>query len=103
MLDFSLADIMTRGSTTVFEQGWCDEKSIEHMGESGLRTIVGPVASSSNFMTKDGRNVYYNMHEQQAYDRLQYVMDTRQKYDGAYDGRMTVALYLGQVDCCTPK
>lgn len=103
VLDFSLADIMTRGSTTVFEQGWCDEKSIEHMGESGLRTIVGPVASSSNFMTKDGRNVYYNMHEQQAYDRLQYVMDTRQKYDGAYDGRMTVALYLGQVDCCTPE
>lgn len=103
VLDFSLADIMTRGSTTVFEQGWCDEKSIEHMGESGLRTIVGPIASSASFMTKDGRTVYYDMHEKQAYERLQYVLDTREKYDGKYDGRMTVALYLGQVDCCTPE
>lgn len=103
VLRFSLADIMTRGTTTVFEQGACTDNAIQIMGESGLRVIVGPHSASGHFLTKDGRTVYYEMDEANAFKRLEYTMDVYEQYHGAYDGRMSVAINLGQVDCCTEE
>ncbi len=102
ILDFSLADIITKGSTTVFELGFGSETMVEKIGRSGLRAYIGPMARSGVFMTKDGRTVHYEWDEPAAFQRLEETLARYERYDNSFGGRIKIALYPGQADTCTP-
>lgn len=103
VLQFSIAEVMKTGSTTVFEQGFGDEDTIQTIGESGVRAIVGPLANSQRFCTHNGISVDYEPNPMDPQKRLQYVMDMYEKYHDDYEGRMDIAMYLGQADTCHPE
>ena len=100
---FSLAEIMTKGTTTFFELGQGSEEMIRIIGESGMRCYVAPRSESASFMTKDGRTVHYEWDEPKAYQRLEEALRLREQYDGSYHDRIRIALYPGKADTCTPN
>lgn len=102
VFNFSLSDILTKGSTTIFELGLGTEEMVEVIGNSGIRAYVGLMARSGVFMSKDGRKVHYEWDEPEAFKRLEVTLKRREKYDGSFNGRIKIALYPGQVDTCTP-
>lgn len=101
VFQFSLADILVRGSTTIFELGLGTPEMVETIGESGIRAYVGLMARSGVFMTKDGYKPYYEWDEPNAFRRLEETMKRKEDYDGSYEGRIHIGLYPGQVDTCT--
>jgi len=98
---FSLSDILTRGSTTIFELGLGNPEMVEEIGKSGMRAYVGVMARSGVFMTKDGNRPHYEWDEPNAFRRLEETMRRKETYDGSFDGRIRIGLYPGQVDTCT--
>lgn len=101
VFQFSLADLMTRGSTTVFELGLGTPEMVETIGRSGLRAYVGLMARSGVFMTKDGFKPYYEWDEPNAFRRLEETLRRKEEYDGSFQDRIRIAFYPGQVDTCT--
>jgi len=101
VFNFSLADIMTRGSTTIFELGLASSEMVETIGRSGIRAYIGPLARSGVFMTKDGFKPHYEWDEPNAFRRLEETLRRKEAYDGAFNDRIRIALYPGQVDTCT--
>lgn len=102
VFQFSLAEILRKGSTTIFELGLASDEMIQMIGSSGIRAYVGPMARSCVFMTKDGKTVHYEWDEPKAFDRLEETVEKFEKFDNSYDGRMKIALYPGQADCAVP-
>jgi cytosine/adenosine deaminase-related metal-dependent hydrolase len=102
VFNFSLSDILTKGSTTIFELGLGTEEMVEAIGNSGIRAYIGLMARSGVFMSKDGRKVHYEWDEPEAFRRLAVTLQRREKYDDSFSGRIKIALYPGQVDTCTP-
>lgn len=100
---FSLSEILKKGSTTIFELGRGTEPMVQALGESGIRAYIGTMARSCVFMTKDGKNVYYEWDETEAFKRLEYCQTMHEKYTGSYNDRIHLALYPGQADCVTPE
>ncbi|HIW14042.1 MAG TPA: amidohydrolase family protein [Firmicutes bacterium] len=102
VLQFSLGDIMVRGSTTIFELGLGSPEMVEAIGQTGIRAYIGLMARAGVFMTKDGFKPYYEWDEPNAFKRLEETLRRRDQYDGSFDGRIHIGLYPGQVDTCTP-
>jgi len=102
VFQFSLAEILRKGSTTIFELGFASDEMIQLIGDFGIRSYVGPMARSCVFMTKDGKSVHYEWDEPQAFKRLEETVDKFHKFDNKFNGRMKIALYPGQADCVTP-
>jgi cytosine/adenosine deaminase-related metal-dependent hydrolase len=100
-LQFALAELMTKGTTTVFEQGDGYDDIVETLGASGLRVVYGPGTATTRFTTRDGRSVHYEDRGQdKGFAGLEKMLELRKKYDGAYDGRVTIAMNLWQADTC---
>jgi cytosine/adenosine deaminase-related metal-dependent hydrolase len=103
MFELAIAELMSKGTTTVFHQGYGLDDVVNTLGESGLRVIYGHGASTSRFTSQDGRSVaYVNKPEGKDFEDLHAAMKLREKYNGAFDGRMTIAMALNQADTCSP-
>ena len=82
VLQFSLGDIMVRGSTTIFELGLGSPEMVEAIGQTGIRAYIGLMARAGVFMTKDGFKPYYEWDEPNAFKRLEETLRRRDQYDG---------------------
>ncbi|MDR1944133.1 MAG: amidohydrolase family protein [Synergistaceae bacterium] len=104
MFELAIAELMSKGTTTVFHQGYGLDDVVKTLGESGLRVVYGHGASTTRFTSQDGKSVTYAPKPKgKDFEDLHAAMELRAKYDGAFDGRMTIAMSLNQADTCSPE
>lgn len=102
VIEYSIIEVLKSGATTVFELGSGDGRAVNLIGDSGIRAYIGTMSRCASFGTDDGKKVTYRWDEAAAYDRLQDAVKLWEEYNGTYDRRISIALYPGQSDTCTP-
>ncbi|MBI3977946.1 MAG: amidohydrolase family protein [Chloroflexi bacterium] len=101
-IDFSMAEILKTGCTTVCELGGFGDYAVQRAGESGLRMYVGPGFRSGRWFTDDGRTVKYEWDEAAGEEGLRRAVAFVEKHQGAYGDRIRGIISPAQVDTCTP-
>ena len=100
-LDFSSAELIMSGTTTVFSMDPMPEYNMERAAEIGLRMYVGPTFRSGRWYTPDGRQVLYDWDEQAGIDGLARAIEFIERNDGAHGGVIRGMLCPMQIDTCT--
>ena len=100
-LDFSSAELLMSGTTTVFSMDLMPEYNMERAAEIGLRMYVAPAFRSGRWYTPDGVQVLYDWDEQAGLDGLSRAVQFIERNDGAYDGLIRGMLCPMQIDTCT--
>ena len=104
MTEFSLAELLSKGVTTVFVKGNGDEDVIDRVGKSGVRAVYSPVVSSCRLSRWERKKLIYEKQRgNHGISDLEQVKKLREKYEGSYDGRMSIALGLRSSDTCDPE
>lgn len=104
MYCFSIGELLAKGTTTVFQQGFGLDNAVIPLGESGIRAIYGQMCSDTRFCCENGyRATYSSKPGGQGIRDLEDNMQLRKKYNGSYDGRMTIAIDLHAADTCSPE
>ena len=101
---FALADALRHGCTTIVEVGRIGSDAfLKIVGEMGVRAYVGPGFRSASWsVTSDGKFEYL-WDEEGGFKGLDRAVDFIEKYNGAYDGRISGMLYPMQADTCTSE
>ena len=102
-VDFSMAELLRGGVTTVMEIGGASEYVAARAGEYGLRVYVGQSFRSGRWLTRDGRRVQWEWNEEQGRRGLAHALEIHKKYDGAHGDLVRCFLSPAQVDTCTPE
>jgi 5-methylthioadenosine/S-adenosylhomocysteine deaminase len=102
-IDFSMAELLRGGVTTVMEIGGQGEYVVERAAHSGLRVYMGLAFRSGRWLTRDGRRVAWEWHEEQGREGLRRAVDFYKKYDGAHGDLVRCYFSPAQVDTCTPE
>lgn len=101
---FSMAELMSKGVTCVYAKGNADEEVLKIIGESGIRSVYAPMAADSRIIKEDSRELNYEkLSEVYGKDILEKTMSFREKYEGAYEGRLSVALGFESSDTCSEE
>jgi len=100
-VDYSMAELLHGGATTVMEIGPLPEYAAEKAIEAGLRLYMGAGYRSGRWYTPDGRQVVYEWNEEAGQRGLQHAIKFIQEYDGVGDGLVKGFLSPVQVDTCT--
>lgn len=100
-VDYSMAELMHGGATTVMEIGPLPEYTAQKAIEAGLRLYMGPGYRSGRWYTPDGKQVLYEWDEEAGRQGLQRAISFIKEYDGAGDGLVKGFLSPVQVDTCT--
>jgi cytosine/adenosine deaminase-related metal-dependent hydrolase len=100
-VDFSVAELLHGGATTVLEMGPLPEYTVERAIAAGIRLYMGPMFRSGRWYTPDGRLVAYEWDEGAGRDGLRRAIRFVEQYDGAGDGLIKGFLSPAQVDTCT--
>lgn len=104
MYKFSIGELLSKGTTTVFQQGFGLDEAVIPLGESGIRAIYGQMCSDTRFCCENGyRATYAKKTEGIGIKNLEENMDLRKRYNGSYDGRMTIAIDLHAADTCSTE
>jgi len=102
-IDFSMAELLRGGVTTVLEIGRHGEAVVERAGRFGLRVYVGPTFRSGRWRTPDGRRVVWEWDEDAGRQGLARAAQFLEKHDGAHGDLVRVCLAPAQVDTCTAE
>ena len=102
-VDFSMAELLRGGVTTVLEIGGQGEYVIERAAHYGLRVYMGLSFRSGRWLTRDGRRVEWEWHEDQGREGLKRAVELHQKYDGAHGDLVRCYFSPAQIDTCTPE
>jgi 5-methylthioadenosine/S-adenosylhomocysteine deaminase len=102
-VDFSMAELLRGGVTTVLEIGQLGEHVVERAGRFGLRVYVGLSFRSGRWLTPDGRRVRWEWDEARGQEGLRRALAFHDAHDGAHGGRVRACLAPAQVDTCTPE
>jgi 5-methylthioadenosine/S-adenosylhomocysteine deaminase len=102
-IDFSMAELLRGGVTTVMEIGGQGEYVVERAAHYGLRVYMGLAFRSGRWLTRDGRRVAWEWHEEQGREGLRRAVDFYKKYDGAHGDLVRCYFSPAQVDTCTPE
>jgi cytosine/adenosine deaminase-related metal-dependent hydrolase len=102
-VDFSMAELLRGGVTTVLEIGGQGEYVVERAGHYGLRVYLGLAFRSGRWLTRDGRRVVWEWDEEAGRQGLRRALDFLGKHDGAHGDLVRCALSPAQVDTCTPE
>jgi 5-methylthioadenosine/S-adenosylhomocysteine deaminase len=104
-VDFSMAELLRGGVTTVLEIGQLGEHVVERAGHFGLRVYLGQSFRSGRWLTKDGRRVHWEWDEERGRGRegLARALAFHDRFDGAHGGLVRSCLAPAQVDTCTPE
>lgn len=100
---FSVVELLKGGTTTVFQIDPWNQEILETIASSGIRTYMGYGYKSGGWYTDDGNQVRYRWDEEAGKKGLRRAAELFGQYNGAYDGRVNVALCPMQVDTCTPE
>ncbi len=102
-VDFSMAELLRGGVTTVLEIGQLGEHVAERAGRFGLRVYVGLSFRSGRWLAPDGRRVRWEWDEARGREGLRRALAFHDAHDGAHEGRVRCCLAPAQVDTCTPE
>ena len=101
-VDFSMAELLRGGVTTVMEIGGASEYVATRAADYGLRVYVGHAFRSGRWLTRDGRRVQWEWDEEQGLRGLAQAIEIHKKYDGAHGDLVRCFFSPAQVDTCTP-
>jgi 5-methylthioadenosine/S-adenosylhomocysteine deaminase len=102
-VDFSMAELLRGGVTTVLEIGQLGEHVAERAGHFGLRVYFGLSFRSGRWLTKDGRRVQWEWDEERGRQGLARALALHDRVDGAHGGLVRCCIAPAQVDTCTPE
>jgi cytosine/adenosine deaminase-related metal-dependent hydrolase len=102
-VDFSMAELLRGGVTTVLEIGSLGEHVVQQAGRFGLRVYLGLSFRSGRWLTPDGRRVRWEWDEPAGRRGLARALAFHDAHDGAHGGLVRCCLAPGQVDTCTPE
>ncbi len=102
-VDFSMAELLRGGVTTVLEIGQLGEHVAERAGHYGLRVYFGLSFRSGRWLTRDGRRVHWEWDEERGRQGLARALALHDRLDGAHGGLVRCCLAPAQVDTCTPE
>ncbi len=101
-VDFSMAELLRGGVTTVMEIGGLGECVVERAGHYGLRVYLGLTFRSGAWRTRDGRRVEWLWDEEQGREGLRRALALHDKHDGAHGDLVRCFFAPAQIDTCTP-
>ena len=101
-VDFSMAELLRGGVTTVMEIGTLGDYVVERAPHYGLRVYMGQAFRSGRWLTKDGKRVEWEWNEEQGRQGLKRAMDFHTRWDGAHGGLVSCFVSPSQIDTCTP-
>ena len=101
-VDFSMAELLHGGVTTVMEIGGASEYVVARAADFGLRVYVGLAFRSGRWLTRDGRRVEWEWDEEQGRQGLARAIELHKRHDGAHGDLVRCFFSPAQVDTCTP-
>jgi cytosine/adenosine deaminase-related metal-dependent hydrolase len=102
-VDFSMAELLRGGVTTVLEIGGLAEHVVDRARHYGLRVYMGLSFRSGRWLTRDGRRVVWEWDEAAGRAGLQRAVDLFRKHDGAHGDLVRCCFSPAQVDTCSPE
>ena len=102
-VDFSMAELLRGGVTTVMEIGGLGDYVVERTAHYGLRVYMGLTFKSRRWLTRDGRRVTWEWDEGAGRKGLERAVDFYGKYDGAHGDLVRCFFAPAQIDACTPE
>jgi 5-methylthioadenosine/S-adenosylhomocysteine deaminase len=102
-VDFSMAELLRGGVTTVMEIGGLGDYVVERAAHYGLRVYMGLTFKSGRWLTRDGRRVMWEWDEAAGRKGLERAVDFHGKHDGAHGDLVRCFFAPAQIDTCTPQ
>ena len=102
-VDFSMAELLRGGVTTVMEIGGASEYVAARAADYGLRVYVGLAFRSGRWLTRDGRRVQWEWDEEQGRRGLAQAIEIHKRHDGAHGDLVRCFFSPAQVDTCTAE
>ena len=103
-VDFSMAELLRGGVTTVMEIGTLGEYVVERAAHYGLRVYMGQAFRSGRWLTRDGKRVEWEWNEEQGRQGLApRRSSSTSSYDGAHGDLVRCFFSPAQIDTCTPE
>jgi len=102
-VDFSMAELLRGGVTTVMEIGTLGEYVVERAPHYGLRVYMGQAFRSGKWLTKDGKRVEWEWNEEQGRQGLKRAIEFHKRWDGAHGDLVRCFVSPSQIDTCTPE
>ena len=102
-IDFSMAELLRGGVTTVMEIGPIGEYVVERAAHYGLRVYLGLGFRSGRWLTRDGKRVEWEWNEEAGRQGLRRAVDFHAKHDGAHGDLVRCFFAPAQIDTCTAE
>jgi 5-methylthioadenosine/S-adenosylhomocysteine deaminase len=102
-VDFSMAELLRGGVTTVLEIGRLGEYVVAQAARVGLRVYVGLAFRSGRWFTRNGRRVEWAWDEAGGREGLARALAFHDRYEGAHGDLVRCCLAPAQVDTCTAE
>jgi 5-methylthioadenosine/S-adenosylhomocysteine deaminase len=102
-IDFSMAELLRGGVTTVMEIGGHGEYVVERAGHFGLRAYVGLAFRSGRWLTRNGKRVLWEWDQDAGRQGLRRAIEFHRRHDGAHADRVRCFFAPAQIDTCTPE
>ena len=102
-VDFSMAELLRGGVTTVMEIGTLGEYVVERAPHYGLRVYMGQAFRSGRWLTRDGKRVEWEWNEEQGRAGLERAIAFHKRHDGAHGDLVRCFVSPSQIDTCTPE
>jgi cytosine/adenosine deaminase-related metal-dependent hydrolase len=100
-IDFSMAELLRGGVTTVLDIGRHPEVVAERAVHYGIRVYEGPSFRSGRWLTRDGRRVMWEWDEDAGRAGLRRAEAFLEQHDGAHGDFVRGCVSPAQVDTCT--
>jgi 5-methylthioadenosine/S-adenosylhomocysteine deaminase len=102
-VDFSMAEMLRGGITTVMEIGTLGEYVVERAARYGLRVYMGQTFRSGRWLTRDGKRVEWEWDEEAGLQGLRRAIAFHKAHDGAHGDLVRCFVAPSQIDTCTPE
>ncbi|HTK91819.1 MAG TPA: amidohydrolase family protein [Verrucomicrobiae bacterium] len=102
-IDFSMAEMLRGGVTTVMEIGPIADHVVERAGYYGMRVYLGLGFRSGRWLTKDGKRVEWEWNEEAGRQGLRRAVEAFKAHDGAHGGLVRCFFAPSQIDTCTAE
>jgi 5-methylthioadenosine/S-adenosylhomocysteine deaminase len=102
-VDFSMAELLRGGVTTVMEIGALGDYVVERVPRYGLRVYVGQAFRSGGWRTRDGKRVEWDWDVEAGRAGLKRAMAFHARHDGAHGDLVRCFVAPSQVDTCTAE
>ena len=102
-VDFSMAELLRGGCTTVMEIGGLGEYVVERAAHYGLRVYMGLAFRSGRWLTRDGKRVEWGWDAAAGRKGLERAVEFHKRYDGAHGDLVRCFFSPAQIDTCTPE